>query len=132
MAPARAVYSVVTSLSSHSSPVPCRGQAPWKRPELPFPGHILGTWQVFLAVLEWQLIRSAAFHKGTSKCWAGTREQPCFPEPLHLSFVGLGWWWGYICPHQFPMFSTFSRAFEHCWEGSNLGDTGQEQGICLS
>lgn len=43
-------------------------------PELPFPGHILGTWQVFLAVLEWQSIRSAAFHnKGTEDCWEGTR-----------------------------------------------------------
>lgn len=99
-------------------------------PELPFPGHILGTWQVFLAVLEWQSIRSAAFHKGTSKCWAGTREWPCFPRAVAFVFQGLGVVVTSVLTSS--SFSTFSHAFEHCWVGSNLEDIGQEQGICLS
>lgn len=101
-------------------------------PELPFPGHILGTWQVFLAVQKWQSIRSAAFHsKGILDCWQEP-ESALSPKLLHLDSQGLGWCWGYICPGQFPLFSTFSCAFVYCWVDSNLGNIDQGQGIYLS
>lgn len=60
-------------------------------PELPFPGHILGTWQVFLAVLEWPSDKISCIpQQGYLGLPGRNLRISLFPQAVHLVLLGVG------------------------------------------